>query len=301
MDKDKHIVPEKHLRTLFNTSPHIIILFDSSFKIVDCNPEAIRFIGFNTLEEMLTGFEERIVKSIPEYQSNGRRSIPITERFAAAAKDGICKFETEIILDGERRNLRVELIRIPYEDSFAISAFVLNITDIRDKEKELTLAQELNQLQLSKLDMVVQATKIGLWETEILNDDLTNPENAFIWSDEFRNMLGFSDETDFPNVLGSWSERLHPEDRAETLEHAMKHLLDKTGKTPYDAEYRLLKKDGEYAHFRSYGGTFRDQDGNAMRMAGSIMDITETKNTLINNELQLTKLDLMVKATKIGL
>jgi len=128
-----------------------------------------------------------------------------------------------------------------------------------------------------KLNMVVRATKIGLWDMEIVHDDMTNPANVFNWSNEFRNMLGFSDETDFPNVLGSWVDRLHPEDIERTLDHAVKHILDKTGTLPYDVEYRLRKKNNKYAYFRAYGGTSRDEKGNAIRIAGSLMDITEGK------------------------
>ena len=37
------------------------------------------------------------------------------------------------------------------------------------------------------------------------------------WSDEFRQMLGYKDENDFPNVLESWSNLLHPEDKDRVL------------------------------------------------------------------------------------
>ncbi|MCL2076722.1 MAG: PAS domain S-box protein [Betaproteobacteria bacterium] len=166
----------------------------------------------------------------------------------------------------------------------------------RAREQELIRAQELNQLQLSKLNLVIKATKIGLWEMEIANDDPTKPENVFMWSNEFRHMLGFSDETDFPNVLGSWSDRLHPEDKDKILDHAVQHLLDKTGNTPYDTEYRLMKKNGEYGHFQAYGETLRDESGNAILISGALMDITESKNMLFEIEKQRMQAEAANKA-----
>jgi len=140
--------------------------------------------------------------------------------------------------------------------------------------------------QLTMLNLVVKASKIGLWDMEIDMDDPLNPDNKFICSDEFRYMLGFNDETDFPNKLSSWSDRLHPDDRADALAASEKHLMDTTGKTPFDTEYRLKKKNGEYGYFRASGEIIRDKDGNAMRVAGALLDITETKNLLFNLETE---------------
>ncbi|MCL2031653.1 MAG: ATP-binding protein, partial [Oscillospiraceae bacterium] len=101
--------------------------------------------------------------------------------------------------------------------------------------------------------------------------------NTATWSQEFRWMLGFSDESDFPNTLNSWTDRLHPEDRDGVLAVFAAHLNDRTGQTPYDTEYRLLRKDGQYRHYHAFGTTLRDGGGIPLRVAGALMDITEKK------------------------
>ena len=151
---------------------------------------------------------------------------------------------------------------------------------------ELESVREQSEIRLAKLSLVVQATKIGLWDMEVVKGDPVNPTNTFIWSDEFRQLLGFSNETDFPNALGSWSDRLHPDDKNRTLAAFASHILDTTGKTPYDIEYRLLKKNGEYGYFRASGETIRDENGTPLNAVGALIDITETKNTLFNIEKQ---------------
>jgi PAS domain S-box-containing protein len=160
------------------------------------------------------------------------------------------------------------------------------MTEIFQREMQLARARELIELQLAKLNLVVQATKIGLWDMEVVRDDPVNPNNTFVWSDEFRHMLGYTDEHDFPNVLSSWSNLLHPEDKEKALDVFAKHMLDTTGKTPYDVEYRLLRKTGEYAYYRASGESIRDENGNAVRVAGALMDITDTKNMLLNMNRQ---------------
>ena len=156
------------------------------------------------------------------------------------------------------------------------------LMDISESRK---IMQE-NARQLTMLNAVVKATKIGLWEVGIVGNDVLNPANTFTWSDDFRKMLGYTNEKDFPNVFESWSDRLHPDDKEKAVGDVVKHVADVTGTTPYDVEYRLLKRDGEYSFFRAYGESIRDKDGNIIRLAGALMDVTEEKNILLDSERQ---------------
>jgi len=157
-------------------------------------------------------------------------------------------------------------------------------------------ALEQNKLQITKLDMAIQASKVGLWEMEIVKDDPINPDNVFMWSVELRNMLGYKDETDFPNVLHSWSDLLHPEDKDDTINAFAAYLLDTTGETPYDVEYRLKKKDGEYSYYHASGVTVRDKYGSLVRVVGTMVDITETKNIILDSERQRIQAEAANKA-----
>lgn len=47
--------------------------------------------------------------------------------------------------------------------------------------------------------------------------------------------------------------------------------------TPFNIEYRLRKKSGDYCWFRAKATTVRDENGKVTRMVGSIRDITERK------------------------
>jgi len=286
---------------MFDVSPHIKVIFDSSFKLIDCNPAAISFMGFKSKEETFEKFSEALRQSIPEFQNNGRASIPLEQRFMTTVKEGQAKFETELVIQGQKLSLDVLFKKIPYGDSFAIIGFVYNITDIVKRERELAEAHEINDLQLVKLNLAMKATNIALWDMEVVKDDPVNPRNVFMWSDEFRHMLGYSDENDFPNLLCSWSDLLHPEDTERTLHAFRCHLTDVTGKTPYDIEYRLLKKNGEYSYYRASGETIRDSEGNAIRVAGALMDITKTKDILFDSEKQRIEAEAASRAKSVFL
>ena len=282
--------------SVFEANPHINILFDSSFNVVDCNPAAIAFMGFETKEEFLAGFVERMTKSIPEFQQDGRPSIPLAQRLMNAVKEGTVDFETEVILNGVKRSLSVEFKRIPYDGSFAIVGYVIDMTDAHEREMQLRRSRELNELQLTKLNMAVRASKIGLWDMEIVDGNTADPDNQASWSDEFRHMLGYADENDFPNSVGALQEIMHPEDLGKATEAFGNHLMDKTGRTPYDTEFRLRDKTGEYVYFHATGETIRDKEGNPVRVAGSLVDITETKNILLDTERQRIEAEAANKA-----
>jgi PAS domain S-box-containing protein len=266
--------------SMFESNPHINLLFDDALNLIDCNPEAINFMGFHSKQEVFDGFNDFISKTLPSVFSNGERAQSLALRLKTAAEEGNTNFETELHFNDGIRRLSVDFRKISYKGSFAIVGYIFDMTEIFQREMQLAHARKLNELQLAKLNLVVKASKIGLWDMEVVQDDPINPSNTFVWSDEFRHMLGYTDENDFPNVLSSWSNLLHPEDKEKAIGDFEKHLLDKTGKTPYDVEYRLLRKTGEYAYFHASGESIRDSNGNAIRVAGALMDITETKNMM---------------------
>lgn len=97
------------------------------------------------------------------------------------------------------------------------------------------------------------------------------------WSDEFRHMLGYNDEKDFPNTLGAWSCLLHPDDWATGYDSIDKTIMDKTGNTPYDVEYRLNTRDRGYRWFHSVGDIYIDERVGGTRLFGVFIDIDDQK------------------------
>jgi PAS domain-containing protein len=148
---------------------------------------------------------------------------------------------------------------------------------LEEKETKLSEALSTNDYQLTKLNLVVEAAKIGLWEMTVAKNSAGEPDNSYVWSDEFRKILGYSNEADFPNQLSSWVDKVHPDDKEKTMDAFSRHLLDRSGKAPYNVEYRLLKKNGKYTKIRDFGATLRDEKGYALRVAGAIMEIKEEK------------------------
>ena len=148
---------------------------------------------------------------------------------------------------------------------------------IESVHKQVEDARKSVEYDLMKYKLTSDALNIALWDMDVISEDPVNPSNKFKWSQELRLMLGFTNERDFPNLLHSWSDRLHPEDKERSLRAFAAHIMDHSGQTPYDIEYRLMTKNGEYRDYRAFGATLRDSDGVPLRVAGALQDITEKK------------------------
>ena len=145
-------------------------------------------------------------------------------------------------------------------------------------------AAELNELidcvneeleyQRFRLRTVNEAVKSGMWYMKI------NPDFSIayaIWSDEFRRMIGFRGESDFPNTIESWSSRLHPDDVEGTFSSFNACIRDLSGRTMYNVDYRLKIHDGSYRWYHASGNVVRDKNGHPEEIIGVFVDIDAEK------------------------
>ena len=127
--------------------------------------------------------------------------------------------------------------------------------------------------QLERMELLDQHAGVGLWDAVMHDGDAMHPKSRWRWSNEFRRLAGFRDQSDFPDLVNSWSDRLHPEDAGPTFDAFGACMADTTGRTPYDVSYRMKIKDGSYRWFRAVGGVARDAQGRPLRACGSLIDI----------------------------
>ncbi len=137
-------------------------------------------------------------------------------------------------------------------------------------------ALEALEHETTALKLVHEILSSGMWTMEF---DQRGQMVSVFWSQDFRAMIGYRDEEDFPNVLSSWSDLLHPEDHDWVLKEYYDTIDDYTGKRVYNVEYRLLTKDRGYRWFRATGKLSRREDGTPITYVGMFVDITERKET----------------------
>jgi methyl-accepting chemotaxis protein len=146
----------------------------------------------------------------------------------------------------------------------------------KDTSELARVKAELATLK-ERSELLDSACGIGLWEAVLHNADALDPQSVWTWSPEFRRLVGYSSEADFPNVCRSWSDKLHPDDVDPTFAAFGAHLADRTGRARYDVTYRLKTRSGAYRWFRATGGCRHAADGRTIRACGSLTDIHDQK------------------------
>jgi PAS domain S-box-containing protein len=132
----------------------------------------------------------------------------------------------------------------------------------QEVEKKIRQSEE-------RYDFAVRGSTDGLWEW-------SDFENDEWWiSPRFYELLGF-DDREFEGTRKTFEALVHPDDLDRARE-AFDACFEKG--VPFNVEYRLRSKQGDYRWFHGRGATFWDSRGQPMRMSGSITDIHGRKTT----------------------
>jgi len=132
----------------------------------------------------------------------------------------------------------------------------IEVPDQREEEPEQTTIKE-------HFELVLNYITEGIWDWI----DVDNDEQW--WSPHFYELIGYQDQEIEPG-FETFKRLLYPADAQRTLQ-ALNAAIDND--TPFDIEFRLRVKGGEYHWFRGYAKVQRNSHGHAVRMTGSISDI----------------------------
>jgi PAS domain S-box-containing protein len=110
---------------------------------------------------------------------------------------------------------------------------------------------------------------MGVW-------DWTPGASAAFWSPEIYKLLGLPRAPGDEPESFQFMQMIHPDDRAK-LDAEIARVLAKGG--DYEAEFRVVRADGEVRWLVSRGRVLHEDDGRRSRMVGVNFDITERKLT----------------------
>lgn len=174
-------------------------------------------------------------------------------------------------------------------------------TELDELQARMAETEIEHSKKVDEYSLMFDASSEGLWFMVVPQEEEIGINTPFIWSQRFRQMLGYSNQSDFPDILGSWSQKLHADDHDWVFAAFAAHLGDKSGNTPYDVKYRLSMKNGEYRWFRAAGATKRDSQGNPLMVAGSLADIHDEVTSRASLDTIKTRFKLSQKMASDGL
>ncbi|OZB36578.1 MAG: hypothetical protein B7X35_06430 [Halothiobacillus sp. 14-56-357] len=137
------------------------------------------------------------------------------------------------------------------------------------RERALKLAQNMTREMKQKQQQLVEAQRIahiGSWECDLRTGEL-------IWSDELYRILALDPQAAGPTHTQLQS-RVHPDDRRILTEACQR--LEQEG-TPFHLELRLLLPGDEIKYVRQSGEQLTDDEEVALKIIGTLQDITAQK------------------------
>lgn len=160
--------------------------------------------------------------------------------------------------------------------SITQSVLKRNIADIKYQMQQKTLELALSE---ERYELAVRGMSAGLWDWNVETNEL-------YWSKQFMDIIGIN-ENGFRHHYDEFANRLHPDDREATEKALFNHLCNHT---IYNVEYRMRCNDGNYVWIQACGQAKWNEDGIAVRMVGSVNNISDRKKLEIEREGFIAKL-----------
>jgi formate hydrogenlyase transcriptional activator len=249
-EEDKEQVRKLCYSTL-DRGPHAIFWIGLDGYIARVNRAACRFLGYRDEELTSMSANELIVD---------HNQDDWAELLSGLKESGERLFESEMIRsDGSIIPVEIDASLIEIEAGEYICFFVHDIIERRRVEQLLRKSR-------SNLAEAQRLAHLGSWEWNIETNEL-------FWSDEIYRIFGLT-PGEFGATYDAFLESVHPDDR----EYVMKSVDEALNNSrPYDIEHRVVKKDGDIRVVNERAEVTFDSQGKAVRMIGTVQDITERK------------------------
>ncbi|OFE13746.1 hypothetical protein PHACT_11875 [Pseudohongiella acticola] len=153
-------------------------------------------------------------------------------------------------------NAWFEVSAHPTQDGLAV--YFRDVTERINNEESLRISNE-------RFNLIARATRDAIWDWDLVHDTIW-------WND---NMLAVYGHDLVSTVTSSeaWVRNIHENDRERVIDSINK-VIDGTT-TGWQDQYRFMHSNGTIRNVSDRGFVIRNGDGKAIRMVGSMMDVTD--------------------------
>ena len=204
-------------QSLYNADPSINFIVDFDYNVIDGNPSALKFYGFDNKDDFVNGVMAKIFQSIETQKPDGSKSTPLYKRFEDVKNDGFTSFDTIMMVDDKIIPFHFYLKMITFRGEDVVAAYQTDLREIRAMEQDL----EKRDLLLTTINTV--ATRLISAEEEDL-DTSFNESIAMLGRsiDVQRVAVWKNYEKDgelYCTQISDWSEGVESQ-------HGMNHTVD---------------------------------------------------------------------------
>ncbi|MEQ9482571.1 PAS domain S-box protein [Coleofasciculus sp. F4-SAH-05] len=234
-------------QALFNQALDAMAIADDQGQYVEVNPAACQLFGLS--REELLGCRISDFADLEFDFSQGWRMFleqgQVKGEFRLRRRDGTIR-ETEYAATANV---------IPHRHLSVLR----DITDRKQVEAELRQSEE-------RLNLALYAAQMGIWDWNLLT-------NQIRWSEHHELLFGLTPGT-YDGTYAKFEACIHPDDREAVKQAANRSQLEQH---EYDHEFRVVWSDGSIHWIEGKGKFIYDQTGQAVRMLGTVIDISDRK------------------------
>jgi len=252
---------EQRLRTLVESVPLVQLMTDSEGTILLMQGRGLDAIGLRA-SEFIGRSALDVYRDAPQLAAGLRAALGGEQASCLA-----------YILD---RWWDVSLTPIVNAAGGGVSGVAVVGLEVTDREETKAALEESEM----RYRLIASTTTDAIWDWDITT--------GHVWRSEgFSTRFGYAPEA-VGEDLDWWQERVHPDDLPRTL--ASRDAFLEGVEANLVLEYRYLRADGTYARVVNRMHTVRNDDGRAVRVLGSVTDVTEQRQ-LEQRFLQAQKMD----------
>jgi PAS domain S-box-containing protein len=256
--RDALLKSEGRIRAIMELAHDAFVATDMKGLITEWNNQAEVIFGWTREEAIGRSMADTIIP--PRHRAAHRRGVRQLLRSRKNAQRSR-RLEIEALhREGHEFPVELSISAIPINGGFLIATFLHDITARKQAEEKLRRSEE-------RYDLVSRATSDIVWDWDIASGVLT-------WNNALQRTCRYQ-----PDQIGTtmewWYNRIHPADRERVVTGT--HAVLNGTREFWTDEYRFRRGDGTYATVLARGHVVRNDRGEAVRMIGSAVDITERK------------------------
>lgn len=249
---------EWRFRSAFEQSTMGMAILSPNGEIEKVNTSLCEILGYTE--------QELITRSILEitHEDDIEESRRQFRRVAAGKIDAYCYAKRYLHKDGRTLWVRTHNSLVRDEEGRAVHfiSHVENVTEQHDTKQELSATQQ-------RAEMALDGAKMGLYDWHI---ETGHVDYDIRWC----GLHGFLPAQVEP-TYAFWESHIHPDDRDGFVRSLADHLSGSSDY--YEAQYRFRHSSGSWQWIYDRGAiTQRGDDGRALRVTGTHMDITVQKD-----------------------
>ncbi len=159
----------------------------------------------------------------------------------------------------------------------------------RKHGRELQEGKDQLRTLTERLSLAARTASIGIWDWDLRR-------NLTVWDDTMFEIFGIPKVV--PMAYKEFARTVHPDD-VTAVEASLQRAIQ--GRTQDFVEFRIIRPDGSVHHVSSAEGVVLDERGNVVRVVGTAVDVTGSKEMLAQIEASRGQLAASARLSALGM